>query len=240
MKKMWKMMVVAGVILLLTACGTSSESEDMTTGSGDENKGVLAGAVVPNLIKNDAKGKHHYVFQLKNETEKDVTLTMNSAQFFDYHLTDESGKVLYKDSENKMYTQMLQESMLKPGDTLEMEVDATEGLSSLPKGTYTLEVWSTADEAEDWKASEEITWEDATTTTTSSDGKLKVEEEVVTYNGRQDLNSIEVVNEQNEVEAMRLAEVARPFFDDLESKVKIKVFYVIIDGQKVIQNAELA
>ncbi|MBU0903663.1 MAG: hypothetical protein KKF57_00600 [Firmicutes bacterium] len=237
MKKLWKMMMTAGVVLLLAACGTTDESEDSNTGSDNENKGIVAGAVVPSLIKNEA-GDHQYVFQLKNDTEKDVTLTMNSAQFFDYQLMDENGDVLYKDSENKMYTQMLQESVLKPGETLEMDVDASEGLASLVNGTYTLEVWSTAEEAEDWKVSEEIIWEGATATTLS-DGKLKVEEEVVTYNGRQDLNSIEVVNEQNEIEAMRLAEVARPFFDDLESKVKIRVFYVIIDGQKVIQSAEL-
>ena len=237
MKKLWKMMMTAGVVLLLAACGTTGESDDSQTGSNNESKEIVAGAVVPSLIKSEV-GAHQYVFQLKNDTEKDVTLTMNSAQFFDYQLMDENGDVLYKDSENKMYTQMLQESVLKPGETLEMAVDASEGLASLENGTYTLEVWSTAEEAEDWKVSEEITWEGATATTLS-DAKLKVEEEVVTYNGRQDLNSIEVVNEQNEIEAMRLAEVARPFFDDLESKVKIRVFYVIIDGQKVIQSAEL-
>lgn len=237
MKKLWKMMMTAGVVLLLAACGTTGESDDSKSGSNNENKGIVAGAVVPSLIKNEASD-YQYIFQLKNNTEKDVTLTMNSAQFFDYQLIDENGDVLYKDSENKMYTQMLQESVLKPGETLEMDVNASEGLASLANGTYTLEVWSTAEEAEDWKVSEEIIWEGATATTLS-DGKLKVEEEVVTYNGRQDLNSIEVVNEQNEIEAMRLAEVARPFFDDLESKVKIRVFYVIIDGQKVIQSAEL-
>lgn len=237
MKKMWKMMMTAGVALLLAACGTTGESDDSKTGNNNENKGIVAGAVVPSLTKLDT-GDHQYVFQLKNDTEKDVTLTMNSAQFFDYQLIDENGDVLYKESENKMYTQMLQESVLKPGETLEMNVDASEGLTSLANGTYTLEVWSTAEESENWKASEQITWEGATATTLS-DAKLKVEEEVVTYNGRQDLNSIEVVNEQNEIEAMRLAEVARPFFDDLESKVKIRVFYVIIDGQKVIQSAEL-
>ena len=237
MKKMWKMMMTAGVALLLAACGTTGESDDSKTGSNNENKGIVAGAVVASLTKLDT-GDHQYVFQLKNETEKDVTLTMNSAQFFDYQLIDENSDVLYKESDNKMYTQMLQESVLKPGETLEMNVDASEGLTSLANGTYTLEVWSTAEESENWKASKQITWEGATATTLS-DAKFKVEEEVVTYNGRQDLNSIEVVNELNEIETMRLAEVARPFFDDLESKVKIRVFYVIIDEQKVIQAAEL-
>jgi hypothetical protein len=238
MKKMWKMLMIAFVVLLLAACGSTKESENSNTGSNNENKGIVAGAVVPGLIKDDAKGPNHYVFQLKNDTEKDVTLTMNSAQHFDYQLMDESGKVLYKESENKMYTQMLQEVVLKPGETHDMEVDVSEGLASLPNGTYTLEVWSTADEAEDWKVTEEIVWEGATATTLS-DGKLKVEEAVVTYNGRQDLNSIEVVNELNDIEAMRLSDLVKPFFDELEPKSKIRITYVIKDGQKLIQSAEL-
>ena len=226
------------VVLLLAACGSTSENDNLTTGSNNENKGIVAGAVVPSLMKNEALGTHHYIFQLKNDTEKDVTLTMNSSQLFDYQLTDENGDVLYKDSDNKMYTQMLHENLLKPGETLDMEIDVSEGLASLPNGEYTLEVWSTAEEAEDWKVSEQIIWEGATATTLS-DGKLKVEEAVVTYNGRQDLNSIEVVNEQNEIEAMRLSEVVKPFFDELEAKTRIKVTYVYIDKQKVIQSAEL-
>ena len=46
-----------------------------------------------------------------------------------------------------------------------------------------------------------------------------------------------MTNEQNEPEAMRLADVAKPFFDELAEGTKIIVSYVIIDGQKVIQSA---
>ncbi|MGB2991824.1 MAG: BsuPI-related putative proteinase inhibitor, partial [Paenisporosarcina sp.] len=168
---------------------------------------------------------------------EDVTLTMNSSMFFDYQLINSDGTVVYQDSKNKMYTQMLQEKTLKPGEVLEMKIDATEGLAKLPAGTYTLEVWSTANEAEDWKASTDVTWDGAATNEDSTNGKLKVEEANVTYVGRQDLNSIEVTNEQNEPEAMRLSDVAKPFFDELAEGTKITVSYVIIDGQKVIQSA---
>lgn len=237
MKKIMKVLSTAVIAIALAGCGTaanSNEDEDTHTGSTNDNSGIVAGSIVPSLTK-AADGNHQYVFQLKNDKTEDVTLTMNSSMFFDYQLIDSDGTVVYQDSDNKMYTQMLQEKTLKPGEVLEMKIDATEGLSKLPAGTYTLKAWSTANEAEDWKASTEVTWEGAATNSTN--GKLKVEEATVTYVGRQDLNSIEVTNEQNEPEAMRLSDVAKPFFDELAEGTKITVSYVIIDGQKVIQSA---
>ena len=239
MDKMLKILSTTVIAIALAGCGTATdttEDENTNTGSENEDNGIVAGSIVPALTK-DVNGNHQYVFQLKNDKAEDVTLTMNSSMFFDYQLIDSEGTVVYQDSKNKMYTQMLQEKTLKPGEILEMEIDATEGLSTLPAGTYTLEAWSTANEAEDWKASTEVTWDGAEKDPESTDGKLKVEEATVTYVGRQDVNSIEVTNEQNEPEAMRLSEVAKPFFDELEEGTKITVSYVIIDGQKVIQFA---
>lgn len=225
------------IAIALAGCGTSAEKgnyDDNNSGAGKENSGIVAGSIVPSLTE-VKDGIHQYVFELKNDKTENITLTMNSSQYFDYHLIDDKGTVVYTDSDNKMFTQMLQEKVLKPGETLQMEFDATEGLSALPEGTYTLEVWSTANEAEDWKATTEVIWDGVNSE--SSGGKLKVEETSVTYVGLQDVNSIEVTNEQNETEAMRLSEVAKPFFSDLETGAKIKIFYVIIDGQKVVQAA---
>lgn len=237
MKKIMKVLSTTVIAIALAGCGTAANTndEDTNTGSENENSGIVAGSIVPSLTEEVTDGNHQYVFQLKNDKAEDVTLTMNSSMFFDYQLIDKDGTVVYQDSENKMYTQMLQEKTLKPGEVLEMKFDATEGLAKLPAGTYTLEAWSTANEAEDWKASTEVTWDGAETNTTNE--KLKVEETTVTYVGRQDLNSIEVTNEQNEPEVMRLSEVAKPFFDELVEGTKITVSYVIIDGQKVIQSA---
>lgn len=240
MKKMLKIISTTVIAIALAGCGTAantSEKENTNTGSGNENSGIVAGSIVPSLTEQETDGDYHYLFQLKNDKTEDVTLTMNSSMFFDYQLIDSTGTVVYKDSDNKMYTQMLQEKTLKPGELLEMEFDATEGLSTLPAGTYTLEAWSTANEAEDWKATIEVTWDGNKKDTESTGGKLVVEEATVTYVGRQDVNSIEVTNEQNEPEAMRLSDVAKPFFDELEEGTKITISYVIIDGQKVIQFA---
>jgi len=238
MKKIMKVLSTAVIAIALAGCGTAAntnEDEDTNTGSENDNSGIVAGSIVPSLTEEVKDGNHQYVFQLKNDKAEDVTLTMNSSMFFDYQLIDSDGTVVYQDSKNKMYTQMLQEKTIKPGEVLEMKIDATEGLAKLPAGTYTLEAWSTANEAEDWKASTDVTWDGAATNSTNE--KLKVEEATVTYVGRQDLNSIEVTNEQNEPEAMRLADVAKPFFDELAEGTKIIVSYVIIDGQKVIQSA---
>lgn len=236
-KNVLNVLSTAIIAIALAGCGTTAatgKNDDKTSGAGEENSGIVAGSIVTSLTE-VKDGIHQYVFELKNDKTENVTLSMNSSQYFDYHLIDDAGKVVYTDSDNKMFTQMLQEKVLKPGETLQMELDATEGLSTLPKGTYTLEVWSTAKEAVDWKDSTEVIWDGGNSE--SSGGKLKVEETSVTYVGLQDVNSIEVTNQQNETESMRLSEVAKPFFSDLETGTKIKIFYVIIDGQKVVQAA---
>ena len=161
MKIKLKTLLFAFFILTLAGCGTTAETsnnEDKSTGSGDANNEIVAGSVVPSLMEKE-DGSYQYVFELKNDTTEEITLSMNSSQYYDYHLMNDSGTVVYTYSDGKMFTQMLEEKVLKPGETLEMEVDATEGLSTLPEGTYKLEIWSTANESEDWKASTEINWD---------------------------------------------------------------------------------
>ncbi|WP_019414037.1 hypothetical protein [Paenisporosarcina sp. TG20] len=118
-----------------------------------------------------------------------------------------------------------------------MDIDLTEGLKALEPGKYTLEVWSIANEAKDWKVNKEIFWDGLSEENSKAEEKLLIEEALVTYVGLQDLNSIEVINESNEAEAMRLTEEVKPFFGELETETKITVFYIKIDGQKIIQSA---
>lgn len=243
MKKVLKGLSTSVLVFALAGCGSAADTnmngdKESHTSSGNENSGIVAGSIVPNLTEETKDGGHRYSYQLKNDKAEDVKLTMNSSQSFDFQLINDSGTVVYKDSDNTMYTQMLQEKILKPGEVLEMKFDLTDVLSTLPPGTYTLEVWSTANEAEDgWKFSTEVSWNGKSSA--SADLKLKVEEASVTYVGRQDLNSIEVINDQNESEAMRLSEVVKPFFDELQDGSRITVSYVFINGQKVIQSATI-
>jgi len=237
MRNVLKAISTAVLVITLVGCGTTvskDEEEKNNSGSGDGNSGIVAGSVVPSLTLEGPAENYQYIFELKNDTTEDVTLTMNSSQNFDYHIINEAGTGVYTYSANKIFTQMLQEKILKPGETHEMKIDATEGLLNLPAGTYTLEVYSTANEGE-YKASTEIVYDG--NAVVSQDIKLNVQEANVTFEGLQDANSIEVINEQNVPEAMRLTEVSKPFFNDLERGTKITVFYVEIDGQKVIQDA---
>lgn len=239
MKKALKVLSTAVLVFLLTGCGTtantSKDDDGNTTGSGNESGGIVAGSVVPSLTQVGTDEEYRFVFELRNDTTEDVKLTMNSSQTFDYYLIDEKGSPVYTYSANKMFTQMLSEEVLKPGETLEMEIDAREGLSQLPAGTYTLEVSSTANEG-DLKATTEINWDG---NSVASGDKLNVQEAIVTFEGLQDSNSIEVTNEHNLPEAMRLNEVSKPFFDGLERGTQIIIYYVEKDGQKIIQEATL-
>jgi len=90
----------------------------------------------------------------------------------------------------------------------------------------------------DQKVTTEVIWDGPVSEDSgSTEGKLNVMEQSVTYVGLQDVNSIEIKNDQDEAEAMRLSEVAKPFFEELEEGAKITVFYVLKDGQKIIQTA---
>jgi len=236
MKNVIKVLFTVALVFLLTACGTTTantnkDDDGNTNGSG----GIVAGSVVPSLTQIGTEEDYRFVFELRNDTTEDVKLTMNSSQTFDYYLFDEKGNNVYTYSADKMFTQMLSEKVLKPGETLEMDIDAREGLSQLPAGTYTLEVSSTANEG-DYKATTEIIWDG---NSVAAGDKLNVQEAIVTFEGLQDSNSIEVTNEQNLPEAMRLNEVSKPFFDGLERGTQIIIYYVEKDGQKIIQEATL-
>lgn len=234
-----KLLSLVGIVLILAGCGTaatSNENEDNTSGSGVENSGIVVGSIVPNLVEVKDED-YQYVFELRNDKTEDVTLTMNSSQYFDYHLIDNTNSVVYTYSDDKMFTMALEEKVLKPGESLQMDIDLTEGLNTLEPGTYSLEVWSTANEAKEWKVKKEIIWDGVIKENSRAEEKPLIEEARVTYVGLQDLNSIEVINELNEAEAMRLSEEVKPFFNELETETKITVFYIKLDGQKIIQSA---
>ncbi|WP_019414038.1 BsuPI-related putative proteinase inhibitor [Paenisporosarcina sp. TG20] len=98
-----KLLSLIGIVLMLAGCGTAANSgdEDKTSGSGEENSGIVAGSVVPSLVEVQDED-YQYVFELRNDKTEDVTLTMNSSQYFDYHLIDNTNSVVYTYSDDKM------------------------------------------------------------------------------------------------------------------------------------------
>jgi VCBS repeat-containing protein len=145
----------------LTGCGTSDDpkQEDVgqeTSGTADTNqteKGIVAGSMEPSLIEQDAKnGQAVYEFKIKNQTEKEKTFVFSSGQKIDFTLKDKDGNVVYRESENKMYTQAIQEIPLKQGEEFTQQLV----LPKLDSGTYTLTVWLTAKGENDYKVEKDI------------------------------------------------------------------------------------
>ncbi|WP_108669921.1 BsuPI-related putative proteinase inhibitor [Peribacillus acanthi] len=222
------------LILALVGCGTAitNDKANGSKGPEKENGEIVEGGLVAS-VENPNDKKIGTKFFIQNNKTEDVTLTMNSGQYFDYQLKDEKGNVVYTYSPDKMFTQMIEEKVLKAGETLEMELALEQNLLNVPPGKYTLEVWSTATETKNLKAKVDFHW------VGSNQVKLNVQETVVTFVGLQDLNSIEVVNEQGQSETYRLAEVAKPEFENLPKDTKVKIYYVVRDGQKEVQSVEI-
>jgi uncharacterized lipoprotein YehR (DUF1307 family) len=154
---------LTGALVLggLTGCGTSDDSIQDNTGletSGtpepnQTEKGIVAGSMEPSLIELEAKnGQPVYEFKIKNQTEKEKTFVFSSGQKIDFTVKDKDGKVVYRESENKMYTQAIQEIPLKQGEEFTQQLV----LPKLDSGSYTLTVWLTAKGEDDYKVEKDI------------------------------------------------------------------------------------
>jgi Intracellular proteinase inhibitor len=139
--------ILAGVIL--AGCGTDEVKDgDQENGNHVEHNEMEDGEMKAAITKKDST----YEYSVKNETDKEMTFTFTSGQTIDFELKDTDGKVVYKDSENKMYTQAIREKTIAPGDALAQEIK----LPDLPAGTYTLSAWLTAKGSDEYKVTEEI------------------------------------------------------------------------------------
>ncbi|WP_175986459.1 BsuPI-related putative proteinase inhibitor [Bacillus sp. Marseille-Q1617] len=159
MKKL--IIALTGALVLggLAGCGTSQEpeqNETETSGTPDSNqseKGIVAGSMEPSLIKQEEKnGQPVYEYKIKNQTEKEKTFVFSSGQTIDFEVRDKDGAVVYRDSENKMYTQAIQEITLKQGE----EFSRNLVLPKLESGSYKLTVWLTAKGESQYKVVEDI------------------------------------------------------------------------------------
>lgn len=165
MNMIMKIVTTAVITISLSACSEGDDISKPVSYKGDsENSGskqseMIEGSIEPTLTKKEENGEYHYSFELKNTSTTPITLTMNSAQLYDYQLLSENGTVVYTYSDNKYFAQMLQEKTIQPSESLQMDIDASEGLETLPAGTYTLKAWSTANEANDWTATTNVQWD---------------------------------------------------------------------------------
>ncbi|PSL41490.1 intracellular proteinase inhibitor BsuPI [Planomicrobium soli] len=156
-KRTWlKALVILGLILLLTACGTSDEdakneppAEEPKTTEGSTG-GILAGEVNPTVeqVEGDT-----YRYTLKNQTEQVKTFQFTSGQRFDFSLTNKNNEQAFLFSSIASFTQSMGEETIKQAEELKYEFDIPE--ADLEPGTYKLKVWLTPEEGPAFKAEAE-------------------------------------------------------------------------------------
>lgn len=225
LKRIPWLFLLAVTLFTLASCGTSDV--DSSTGSQEDKISTQLNVL--------ADGEASFI--IINGAEKEAVLTMSSGQQIEFQLLNEAKEVIYTYSANKMFVQEIQEKKLQPGEKWAIPLNLQEELAGVPAGSYKLIVWSTADGLENLKVETNYEW--AGDPTSHTPGKLVVESQEVTYVGQIDLHSIEVKNLDGATEAMRLSEVAIPFFERLEEGKQILVEYVVENEQKVIQSARL-
>lgn len=151
MKKIWMFLLLG---ILLTGCGTgnptSSNGSDgeVTTGG----KGIVAGEMAASLTE---KSPLIFQYEVKNQTEEEVTLEFTSSQRFDYSVKTKEGKEIFLFSSVASFLQALGEETVKQGEALTYEIDLNE--LELEKGEYVLSAWMTPKEGQKYKVTTEFT-----------------------------------------------------------------------------------
>lgn len=224
MIKHWKVLsTIMLATLLATACG--SEEVDKKGGGSDQT-----GYETP--IENDSKevindeiistdlqfSDGYYTFSLKNITDKNVDLTFSSTQEYEYQIKDSNDNVVYTYSMDKMFGQQIVEKTLTAGEEFLINVDV-DVFSTLEAGTYVLEIWSMALEAENLSSKIDITLEEVAS---NIEG---------TFVGQIDNNSVEIIDADGNPKAYRLTASSKEFISSLKTDEKVSYSYFKQNGQ---------
>ncbi|OIJ11571.1 hypothetical protein BKP35_11545 [Anaerobacillus arseniciselenatis] len=235
MKKFFKVLSsVTLATLIIAACGTADDNENVggspDTGYEDSNGDVIYdGDLAMDLIANE-NGAVTYEFQLTNQTEEDIDLTFSSLQEYDYILKDEEGTTVFQYSDGRMFGEAFVEKTIEVNETYAVEVDLSDASQALEDGTYTLEVWSVANELDGVRSSKEVTLLQETGT----NGEAVITE-TGTFVGQIDNNSVEFTDVGGEPRAFRLTEEVREFLDVVqENDAIIYSYYENEDGQLIL------
>ncbi len=221
MKKHWKLLsALTLATLLATACG--SNEVEKTVGGSDET-----GYETPSdkEISSDELIETHlqfsdgsYTFSLENVSGKELELTFSSTQEYEYQIKDSLGNLIYTYSMDKMFGQQIVEKTLAPNESYLIYVDV-DILSSLQAETYTLEIWSVAQQIQDVKTEIEITLEEVAS---GVEG---------TYVGQIDNNSVEIIDSEGNPKAYRLTGITGEFIGSLEKDETVIYSYYKKNGQ---------
>lgn len=130
--------------------GCSAANKDVETNSGSE--GIAAGEMEATLKENSPL---FFQYEVKNQTEKRITLKFTSSQRFDYSVETKEGERIYLFSSLASFAQVLGEETVERGGTLSYEIDLRD--LDLKTGEYILTAWMTTKEGEAYKVMKELT-----------------------------------------------------------------------------------
>ncbi|MBT2663037.1 BsuPI-related putative proteinase inhibitor [Bacillus sp. ISL-45] len=146
MKKLWMILLLG---LLITGCGTGNQ-----VSNNDEDKGgagIVAGEMAASLTE---ESPLIFQYEVKNQTEEEVTLEFTSSQRYDYSVKTKDGKEVFLFSSVAAFLQVLGEEKLSQGDSLTYEMDLHE--LSLEKGEYVLTAWMTPKDGKKYEVTKEF------------------------------------------------------------------------------------
>lgn len=166
MKKLWMVLLLG---LLISGCGTENKVPKDEAVNGTENKipkdvpvngtnkggqGIVAGEMMATMTQ---QSPLVFNYQVKNQTEQEVTLKFTSSQRYDYSVKNKDGEEVFLFSSTAAFLQALGEVTIKQGETLAYTIDLNN--LSLEKGDYTLTIWMTPTGGPKYKAEQKFTVE---------------------------------------------------------------------------------
>ncbi|MDA7026063.1 BsuPI-related putative proteinase inhibitor [Bacillus sp. CLL-7-23] len=111
------MRIIALIMLLFVGgCNQIGENHPDKEVTGEMSKGVVL-SVEPV----QKQGKVEFNMSVKNNTDKTVEFHFNSGQKFELTVVDEKGNEVYRYSEGKVFTQVLETMKLKPGESYDFK-----------------------------------------------------------------------------------------------------------------------
>ncbi|WP_226678550.1 BsuPI-related putative proteinase inhibitor [Mesobacillus jeotgali] len=151
---MKKLLMVLLLGLLVTGCGTGNKvtNDNQDDGKNGGGAGIVAGEMAASLTE---ESPLIFQYEVKNQTEEEVTLEFTSSQRYDYSVKTKDGKEVFLFSSVASFLQALGEETVKQGESLTYDIDLHE--LNLEKGDYILTVWMTPKDGKKYEVSKEFT-----------------------------------------------------------------------------------
>lgn len=105
-------------------------------------EGIVAGEMKPSLSIQQLNGGIDFTFSIKNQTEHIVTYSFNTSQTYEYLIKNANGEIVKQYSKGRMFAMHTSSVQVKQGESLTYH----DQVEDLPKGSYTMTIWLTANE----------------------------------------------------------------------------------------------